>query len=94
MKNTKAIVHSAIASVVTLGFLGATIIPAQGQPATPPKYKFEKCYGIAKAGKNDCQTSNSSCAGTNTVDARGDAWIFVPKGACGKIVGASMKPKT
>ncbi|MGB0697435.1 MAG: DUF2282 domain-containing protein [Rhodospirillaceae bacterium] len=51
----------------------------------------EKCYGIAKAGKNDCQTSNTSCAGTSKVDNQGDAWIFVPTGTCEKIVGGSLK---
>ena len=38
----------------------------------------EKCYGIAKAGKNDCQTATHSCAGTSTTDAAGDSWIYVP----------------
>jgi uncharacterized membrane protein len=52
----------------------------------------EKCYGISKAGKNDCQTATSSCAGTATADAKGDAWIYVPAGTCEKIVGGSLTP--
>lgn len=91
MSNMKTLLHSAVAGVVTLGVLGA-FSPAQSQPAEMPKFKFEKCYGISKAGKNDCQTSNSACAGTNTVDGRNDAWIYVPAGTCSKIVGGSMKP--
>ena len=53
----------------------------------------EKCFGIAKAGKNDCQTATHSCAGTSTADAAGDSWIYVPKGTCEKIVGGSLEPK-
>jgi uncharacterized membrane protein len=50
----------------------------------------EKCFGIAKAGKNDCQTATSSCAGTSKKDAQTDAWLSVPKGVCGKIAGGSL----
>ena len=41
---------------------------------------IEKCYGVAKAGKNDCQTAKSSCAGTSKKDQQTDAWISVPEG--------------
>ncbi|UYN93398.1 MAG: DUF2282 domain-containing protein [Enhydrobacter sp.] len=51
----------------------------------------EKCYGIVKAGKNDCQTNTSSCAGTSKKDSQADAWISLPKGACEKIVGGKLK---
>jgi uncharacterized membrane protein len=51
---------------------------------------MEKCYGIAKAGKNDCQTANSSCAGTSKKDAQADAWLSVPKGVCEKIAGGKL----
>ena len=54
---------------------------------------MEKCYGIAKAGKNDCQTATSSCAGTSKKDAQGDAWVYVPAGTCAKMVGSSAAPK-
>ena len=62
-------------------------------PAEVPKFENEKCYGIAKAGKNDCQTVTHSCAGTSTTDAAGDSWIYVPKGACEKVVGSNREPK-
>jgi uncharacterized membrane protein len=52
----------------------------------------EKCYGIAKAGKNDCQFSSGSCAGTAPTDALKDTWIYVPAGTCEKIVGGSLTP--
>ncbi len=52
---------------------------------------MEKCYGVVKAGKNDCQTNTSACAGTSTKDGQKDAWIYLPKGSCDKIVGGSTK---
>lgn len=55
------------------------------------KQQNEKCYGIVKAGKNDCQTAVSACAGTAKKDSQKDAWIYLPKGTCEKIVGASLK---
>ncbi len=56
--------------------------------------KTEKCYGIVKAGLNDCQTTTQSCAGSSVKDNQPDAFIFLPKGLCDKIVGGSLKPKT
>jgi len=71
----------------------ATVSIAQGGPAPTPKFQAEKCFGIAKAGQNDCQTANSSCAGTSKRDQQGDAWIYMPTGACDKVVGGSKEPK-
>ncbi len=88
MRNVDALMSTAISGVLALGMLAA------GGVAAADKLKMEKCYGIAKAGKNDCQTASSACAGTARVDGQKDAWIYVPKGTCEKIVGASVKPKS
>jgi uncharacterized membrane protein len=78
-----------IAAAVTAALgLGVTAAQAQTQDA-----KQEKCYGVVKAGKNDCQTATSSCAGTSKKDAQGDAWVYVPAGTCAKLVGSSTAPK-
>jgi uncharacterized membrane protein len=53
----------------------------------------EKCFGIAAAGQNDCQTASNSCAGQVADASRGDAWIYVPTGTCTKINGGSLEPK-
>ncbi len=59
---------------------------AAGLAATPAhaaKPEMEKCYGVAKAGKNDCAAGpGTSCAGTSTRDYQGNAWKLVPKGSC------------
>ncbi len=53
----------------------------------------EKCYGVAAAGQNDCQTANNSCAGHSTTAGQADAWIYVPAGTCAKINGGSLEQK-
>ena len=78
MKTTSMMVAAAVAAAFALP------LTATAQGAT------EKCYGVVKAGKNDCQTATSSCAGTSKTDNQKDAWIAVPKGTCEKIVGASL----
>jgi uncharacterized membrane protein len=62
-------------------------------PAAAPAYKTEKCFGIAAAGQNDCQTATHSCAGESQKSAAEDSWIYVPAGTCLKINGGSLTPK-
>ena len=85
MKNTKLAVSTAVSGLLALG-LAST-------PLTAAAAESEKCYGVTKAGKNDCQTNTSACAGTSTEDGQGDAWVFVPEGLCEKLVGGSLEPK-
>ncbi len=81
-----------VAAALT-GALGFAALASTASAETEKMVKFEKCYGVTKAGKNDCQTTNSSCAGTSKKDAQVDAWIYVPVGTCDKLVGGSMTPK-
>jgi len=60
--------------------------------ATAAEMEMEKCYGITKAGHNDCKTANSSCAGTAKMDDQKDAFVAVPAGTCMKIAGGTLKP--
>jgi len=51
------------------------------------KTTMEKCYGVAKAGENDCAAGpGTSCAGSSTTDDQGNAWKLVEKGTCESIV--------
>ncbi len=54
----------------------------------------EKCYGVARAGMNDCNTATSSCSSSSTKDGQGDAFILLPKGVCERIVGGNLKAPT
>ena len=49
----------------------------------------EKCYGIAKAGQNDCAnlSGTHSCAGQSKVDNGPDEWKYVAKGTCKEMKG-------
>lgn len=86
MNTRNVLMTTAITGLIALG-ASAGAMAADAPP-------MEKCYGVAKAGKNDCQTAKSACAGTAKADAQKDAWIYVPKGTCEKIVGASLKSGT
>ena len=73
MSHRNIVITTAIGSLFAFVSLGA---------AAAEKAPVEKCYGVVKAGKNDCQTAVSACAGTATKDGQKDAWIYVPKGTC------------
>jgi uncharacterized membrane protein len=80
--NQRLIVSSALASVLALG------LASQASAAESTK---EKCFGIAKAGKNDCAnlSGSHSCAGQATVDKSAVDWNYVAKGTCKDLKGMS-----
>ncbi|HMW54453.1 MULTISPECIES: DUF2282 domain-containing protein [Candidatus Accumulibacter] len=84
MNHSEQIIRSAIAGLLALG------VSAASSQAIAAAGDNEKCAGIVKAGKNDCGTSKSSCAGTAKVDRDPEAWVFVPKGTCDKIAGGTV----
>ncbi len=86
MKHSESMIASAIAGILALAAISTAQAAKHEAPAAT-----EKCYGVSKAGKNDCQTSTSACAGTAKKDNDKSAWLLVPKGTCEKIVGASLK---
>ncbi len=83
MRNLNTLLASAVSGALALGLMSGVSQAAE-------KIEMEKCYSIAKAGKNDCQTSSSACAGTAKKDGQKDAWLYVPKGTCEKIVGGML----
>lgn len=85
---TKFLTSAGLAAVVASAASQAT-----AQVNVPkPSYKFEKCYGVVKAGENDCFSPSHSCGGTSTTDRDPQTWIYVPAGTCKKIAGGSTKP--
>ncbi len=82
--NQRLIVSSALASVLALGLIGQ----AAAQDAAK-----EKCYGIAKAGQNDCAnlSGSHSCAGQSKADMGADEWKYVAKGTCKTMGGKSAE---
>jgi uncharacterized membrane protein len=84
-----------MSQIAMTALLAAVAVPAAAQAglAATATIPGEKCYGIAKAGLNDCQTAAHSCAGASTKDNDGASWIYVPTGTCQKITGGSATPK-
>jgi uncharacterized membrane protein len=82
---------SAPLCTLAIGVLLATTAAGQVHPEKPT-WKYEKCYGIAAAGHNDCFFSGNSCAGTVATDREPAAWVYVPKGTCERIAGGSLEP--
>ena len=83
--NTHLIASSALASVLAMGLLSTA-------HAADEKGK-EKCYGVAKAGANDCAnlSGTHSCAGQSKTAMGADEWNYVAKGTCAQMGGKSAE---
>lgn len=79
--NPHAMIAAAATSLVSLALLST---PAMAQSSGK-----EKCYGIAKAGQNDCANlaGTHSCAGQNKVDMDPGEWRYVATGTCKTMKG-------
>lgn len=85
MKKTDAGIAGAIAGLLALTAGGAAFA------ADVHCAERQRCYGVVKAGQNDCATATSACAGTAKHDYQKDAWVYLPKGTCDKL-GGTLKP--
>ena len=83
-KTVNTLLASAVALTVSGGINAAEAGPGEGK---------EKCYGVAKAGHNDCGNvaKTHSCAGYSTVDGDPGEWLALPKGVCEKLAGGSLE---
>ena len=80
--NTRLIVSSALASALALGLVGQVAAQDKGKAK-------EKCFGIAKAGQNDCAnlSGTHTCAGQSKADMSADEWKYVAAGTCKDMKG-------
>lgn len=88
MKNKT--INALIASAVALTIAGA----ANAMESHDAPEGKEKCYGVVKAGMNDCANAagTHACAGQAATDNDGGEWVAVPTGTCTKLVGGSLEP--
>lgn len=88
--NHRLVVSSALASVLALGLVATAGAASHAMPDGKGK---EKCFGIAKAGQNDCANlaGTHSCAGQNKVDNDPGEWKYVAKGTCKDMKGLSAE---
>jgi len=87
MNLKKVTIAAAVGSLLALGSLAASAADDMGAAGAK-----DKCYGIAKAGKNDCASAAHSCAGQSTKDNDASDWKYVPKGECEKMGGKTQAP--
>ena len=87
--NHRFAVSSALASLLALGLVSQAA--AQMGPAKDPGTGHEKCFGVAKAGQNDCAnlSGTHSCAGQSKADSAVEDWKYVAKGTCKDMKGLS-----
>lgn len=78
------VLSAALAATLAVGTTLSTTVAAEGK---------EKCFGIVKAGQNDCAnlSGTHSCAAQATVDNAPDEWKIVPKGTCAELGGLGKK---
>ena len=87
MSPTKTTATAILGALALSAFASAA---ANAGPVAQPAGS-EKCYGVAKAAKNDCAAGAHSCAGQATKDMDKTSFVYLPKGACAKIAGGSLK---
>jgi uncharacterized membrane protein len=85
---TSLMLSSALAAVI-----GCTAMAANAAPSAEEMKKMEKCYGVAKAGQNDCAGNGHACAGQSAKDMDKGEWKAVKKGTCEQMHGTLMAPK-
>lgn len=74
--------------------LGAVAVAASvNAPVANAEGEKEKCYGVVKAGQNDCANldQSHSCQGQSTKDGDAGEWVYLPKGLCSKLVNGEVK---
>jgi uncharacterized membrane protein len=80
MINKRALMSAAITGVLALGSGLASQAFAADEAAK------EKCYGVVKAGKNDCAGTGHSCAAQAKEDGDPNEWVYLPAGTCERLV--------
>lgn len=77
----------AAALVATVG-----ILSLNSTDVAAAKKNMEKCYGVVKAGKNDCAniSQSHSCAGQSKLDGDPGEWVYLAEGKCSRLVGGSL----
>lgn len=86
--------NKALVSAALAGIFAAGVSMSANAADDKMEAKKEKCYGIAKAGKNDCKSANGShsCAGHAKTDNDANEWKNVDAGTCEKE-GGKLKPE-
>ena len=84
-------------AIAGLLLAAASTLPTQAEAQVKEQAggeaKTEKCFGIAKAGENHCNTKLHTCAGKAKVDFAPDEWKEVTVGTCTKLGGKTRQER-
>ena len=83
MTKKQAFISTALSSLLAVGALAVS--------TTASAQDMEKCYGVVKAGANDCAGAGHTCQGQATTDASAEEFILLPAGTCDRIAGGDVK---
>ena len=88
--STRDAINAGVLLAVAAAMIGAVSMSVRhnGQGSI----ERERCYGITKAGQNDCGTANHTCAGKAKKDNAPEEWKYVAKGTCEKLGGKTQPP--
>lgn len=84
MISKNALAAAAISGLFAMNF-------AATAAATDESAATEKCYGVAKAGMNDCAAPTHACSGQSKAAGAKTDWVKVPAGTCARLVGGLLK---
>ena len=86
MNSTKTLLAAAIGTLMLTNLASAADMMGADKAAAT-----EKCFGVAKAGKNDCAAPKHACSGQSKADSANTDWLKVPTGTCERLVGGMLK---
>ena len=87
MMDTNSLLRSAVLGLIALSAV-------QGSAMAADAAAKEKCYGVSKAGQNDCANTvgTHACAGQSKTDMDPQEWKYVAAGTCAKMGGKPTPP--
>jgi uncharacterized membrane protein len=87
--DSQTVIRSALLGLIALGATGGALA------ADEKAASKEKCYGVAKAGQNDCANADGThaCAGQSKQDRYAGDWKYVATGTCTKLGGRKTPPE-
>jgi uncharacterized membrane protein len=85
---TTLVIFSAIGAALFAIQHNTHLMPNAHPPFTSSR---ERCFGVIRAGKNDCGIPRQACAGRSPHDAARDEGLLLPAGTCTKIDGSAFK---
>jgi uncharacterized membrane protein len=89
---TRDVINAGVILAIAGSMLGAVAASLRHGPTS--QVERERCYGIARAGANDCANGVHSCAGQSRAGTDSREWLYVPKGTCGRIAGGKLDDRS